>query len=102
MAWYKATKEKQASAERVARFDDTLKRGLIKKRGSIGSEADEDIKFELAPDPVDQDLAACSKRPWRFLFGSTWRDQWRTQSKHIAVSELKEVGPELTLDDKAS
>lgn len=102
MAWYKATKEKQASAEKVARFDDTLKRGLIKKRGSIGSEVDEDIKFELAPDLVDQDSTGRSRRPWKFLFGSTWRDQWRKQSKHIAVSEVKEVGSELTLDDKAS
>jgi len=69
IAWYKATKEEQAFAAEVARFNDALKRGLIKKRGSIGSEADEEIKFELAPDPVSQDLTARSKRPWKSLFG---------------------------------
>src|SRR5271163_4399739 len=58
IAWYKATKEEQAFAAEVARFDDALKRGLIKKRGSIGSEADEEIEFELAPDLVGQDAAA--------------------------------------------
>jgi hypothetical protein len=75
IAWYKATKEKQASAEKVARFDDALKRGLIKKRGSIGSEADEEIKFELAPDLVDQDSTARSKPNWKSIFWRTWRDK---------------------------
>lgn len=71
IAWYKATKEEQAFAAEVARFDDALKRGLIKKRGSIGGEADEEIKFELEPELVHQDSTARPRRPWRSFFGRT-------------------------------